>query len=180
MAVLWIAFVKAVWLLLPAYAANGSPPFAKGKRSIDLNKNFLDGKRIFGNGKTAEGTALGIVMGFLVGAIETFLYSPLNSYAIKFGFSLPTMNLFIGFMIAVGVLVGDMAASFIKRRFNLPRGADVPLLDQWNFVIGFVVFTFWFTEITVTMLVIMFLITPVVHRIANIVAYKIKLKKEPW
>jgi CDP-2,3-bis-(O-geranylgeranyl)-sn-glycerol synthase len=176
----WIQFIKALWILLPAYAANGTPPLSKGKKPIDFNRNFIDGKRIFGDGKTIEGTSLGLATGFLVGALQTFGHPFLNSYAMKLGFYLPQMSLFIGFLIPLGALVGDMVASFVKRRLGLPRGANVPLLDQWNFVIGSVVFVIWFTEITAFMFLIMLLITPIVHRIANVIAYKIKIKREPW
>jgi CDP-2,3-bis-(O-geranylgeranyl)-sn-glycerol synthase len=176
---LWVEFVKALLIIFPAYAANGFPPLAGGRKPIDLGKNW-NGNRILGNGKTFEGFALGLFIGFLVGALETSLYPELNAYAMEFGVTLPLINLFIGFMISFGALFGDLAGSFIKRRFGLKRGADVPLLDQWNFIIGAVLFAMWFTEITIWMLLIMLLITPVVHRIANIIAYKIKIKKEPW
>ena len=177
---LWVEFVKALLILFPAYAANGFPPLARGKRPIDLNKKWFDKKRILGSGKTFKGFALGLFIGFLIGALETYLYSDLNAYAMQFDVQLPLINLFIGFMISFGALCGDLAGSFIKRRFGLERGADVPLLDQWNFVIGAVLFSMWFTEITIWMFLLMLLITPLVHRIANIIAHKLKIKKEPW
>jgi CDP-2,3-bis-(O-geranylgeranyl)-sn-glycerol synthase len=180
MIVWWVQFVKALWILFPAYAANGFPPLARGKRPVDCKKNFFDGKRILGDGKTIEGTFLGLIIGFLIGALETVTYPFLNAYASSFDTSLPFMSLFVGLMISIGTLVGDMISSFFKRRINLPRGANVPLLDQWNFILGTVVFTIWFTEITPYMIVIMLVITPVLHRIANIVAYKLRLKNEPW
>ena len=176
----WVEFLKALWLLLPAYAANGSPPLSKGTRPLDFKKNFIDGKRILGDGKTFEGTFLGLSTGFLVGALQTFFYSFLNKYLINLNDSLPPMTLFLGFMISFGALFGDAVASFIKRRFGLPRGADVPLMDQWNFVIGMIVFTFWLIEMDIFMIIIMLLITPILHRVANIIAYKIKIKREPW
>lgn len=176
---LWVEFIKALLILFPAYAANGFPPLAKGKKPIDMKKNFL-GNRIFGDGKTIEGFMLGIFAGSLVGALEAYLYSDLNSYALQFGVTLPPVTLLVGFMISFGALFGDLAGSFIKRRFSLKRGAGVPLLDQWNFVIGAVLFSMWFTVINVWMLLIMLLITPVVHRLANIIAHRLKIKREPW
>ena len=173
-------FIKTLLILFPAYAANGFPPLAKGKRPIDMNRKWR-GNRIFGDGKTIEGFALGLFIGFLVGALESYLYFDMNVHAMLYGgFSLPLINLFIGFMISLGALCGDLGGSFIKRRLKLKRGADVPLLDQWNFIIGAVLFAMWFTEITVIMLVLMLIITPVVHRIANIVAHRLKIKREPW
>lgn len=176
---LWIEFIKALLLLFPAYAANGFPPLAKGKRPIDLGKKLF-GNRIFGDGKTFEGFGLGLFAGFLIGALETYLFPSFNSYALQYGVQLPEINLLVSFMVAFGALCGDLAGSFIKRRFGLNRGADVPLLDQWNFIIGAVIFSYFFTQITIWMFLIMLLITPIVHRTANFIAYKIKVKKEPW
>ena len=176
---LWVEFVKALIILFPAYAANGFPPLANGKRPIDMKKSFRN-NRIFGDGKTIEGFALGLFVGFLIGALESYLYPGLNAYAMQYGVNLPMINLLTGFMISFGALFGDLAGSFIKRRFGLVRGAGVPLLDQWNFVIGAILFSLWFTEISIWMFLIMLLITPVVHRAANIIAHKLKIKKEPW
>jgi len=177
---LWVEFIKSLLIIFPAYAANGFPPLAGGKRPIDLKRNFLDNKRIFGDGKTFEGFGLGLVAGFLIGALESYLYLGLNAYAMNFGVKLPLINLFISFMISLGALCGDLAGSFIKRRLGLKRGADVPLLDQWNFIFGAVLFAYFFTEITIWMFLIMLLITPVFHRISNIIAHKLKIKKVPW
>jgi len=177
----WFAeLIKALWILLPAYTANGLPPFSRGKRPIDFGKKMFDGNRVFGDGKTIEGLIFGVGSGTLVGVIQTFLQPHINSYFLNVGFSLPTMTFFVGFMISLGALVGDAVASFVKRRFRLPRGADVPLMDQWNFVIGLLVFSFWLIEINIYMILIMLLITPVIHRLANIFAYKLKIKREPW
>lgn len=177
---LWVEFIKTLLIIFPAYAANGFPPLAKGRISMDLKRKWFDNNRIFGNGKTFEGFGFGLFAGSVIGALEAYLYPDINAYAMQFGVQLPPISLFIGFMIALGALCGDLAGSFLKRRFGLKRGADVPLLDQWNFVIGAVLFTIWFTEITIWMFLIMLVITPVVHRIANIIAHKIRVKKEPW
>jgi CDP-2,3-bis-(O-geranylgeranyl)-sn-glycerol synthase len=177
---LFVELVKSLLIIFPAYAANGFPPLARGKIPIDLKEKWFDKNRIFGDGKTIEGFGFGLFAGFLIGALETYLYPDLNAYAMQFGVQLPFINLFIAFMIVFGALCGDLTGSFLKRRFRLKRGADVPLLDQWNFVIGAVLFTYWFTEITIWMFLIMLLITPIIHRIANIIAHKIRVKKEPW
>lgn len=177
---IWVEFVKALFILFPAYAANGFPPLARGHRPIDFGKKWFDKKRIFGDGKTIEGFGFGLFAGFVIGALESYLYPDLNSYAMQYGVKLPLINLPVAFLIALGALCGDLAGSFIKRRFGLKRGSDVPLLDQWNFIIGAVLFAYLFTEITVWMFLIMLVITPVVHRIANIIAHKIKIKREPW
>ncbi|MBN2203365.1 MAG: CDP-2,3-bis-(O-geranylgeranyl)-sn-glycerol synthase [Candidatus Aenigmarchaeota archaeon] len=176
---LWIEFVKSLIILFPAFAANAFPPLAKGKRPIDFGKSLF-GNRIFGNGKTIEGFALGTLAGFLVGALETVLYPYLNAYAMEFGVTLPLMTFQIGLLIAVATLLGDLAGSFLKRRFGLERGADVLFLDQWNFILMTYVFAVWFIEINLWMLGLMLITTLIVHRIANIIAHRLKIKKEPW
>jgi CDP-2,3-bis-(O-geranylgeranyl)-sn-glycerol synthase len=176
---LWIEFVKALLIIFPAYAANGFPPLANGKKPIDMNRKW-NGSRLLGSGKTIKGFALGMLAGSLVGALEAFLYPDLNAYAMQYGVTLPLITIFIGFMISLGALCGDLGGSFIKRRLKLKRGADVPLLDQWNFIIGATLFALWFTDISIWMLLIMLLITPIVHRLANIIAHRLKIKKEPW
>jgi CDP-2,3-bis-(O-geranylgeranyl)-sn-glycerol synthase len=177
---LFVEFVKSLIIIFPAYAANGFPPLSRGKRPIDMGKNFFDKNRLFGDGKTYEGFILGVLAGTLVGALEAYLYPSMNAYAMQSGVTLPPISIFVGFMIAFGALSGDLTGSFIKRRLGLKRGSDVLLLDQWNFIFGAVAFVYFFTTITIWMFLIMLLITPVVHRVANIIAHKIKVKKEPW
>lgn len=177
---LFVEFVKALLIIFPAYAANGFPPLARGKIPIDFKRNWIDNNRLFGNGKTIEGFGFGLFAGFLIGSLEAYLYPNLNSYAMQYGVKLPLINLYIAFLIALGALSGDLIGSFLKRRLRLKRGADVPLLDQWNFIIGAVLFVYWFTDITIWMFLMMLVITPIVHRIANIIAHRIKIKKEPW
>lgn len=176
----FVEFIKALWIILPAYAANGFPPLANGRKPLDFGKHWADGERIFGNGKTIEGFSLGLAIGTAVGILEAILYPYLNSYANQFGVQMPQMNIFIGFLIPLGALCGDLAGSFIKRRFRLPRGADAPVLDQLNFVAGAIFFAYFFTEISFWMVVIMALMTPIIHRAANIIAYGLKIKKVPW
>lgn len=175
-----LEFASALWIILPAYAANGFPPLAGGRIPMDFKRNWIDGERVFGDGKTIEGFSLGLAIGTAVGILEALLYPYLNAYAGRFGAHLPTMNIFIGFLIPLGALCGDLAGSFIKRRFRMPRGADAPALDQLNFVVGAVFFAYFFTEISFWMVVIMALMTPIIHRTANIIAYGLRIKKVPW
>jgi CDP-2,3-bis-(O-geranylgeranyl)-sn-glycerol synthase len=177
---LWLEFVKAMFILLPAYAANGFPPLARGSIPIDLKKKWFDSNRILGDGKTFEGFGIGLISGTFVGVLETLVEPVLNSYAVVWNVKIPPMNFLIGFSISLGALCGDLGGSFVKRRLRLQRGKEVLFLDQWNFVIGSIIFVFMFTEITIWMILMMLLITFVIHRIANIIGHKLKVKKVPW
>jgi CDP-2,3-bis-(O-geranylgeranyl)-sn-glycerol synthase len=177
---LWFEFVKAMFILFPAYAANGFPPLARGSLPIDFKKKLYDGNRILGDGKTIEGFSIGLLAGTFVGILESSVIPLINSYVSVWNVQIPAMNFLIGFMISLGTLCGDLGGSFIKRRLGLERGKEVLFLDQWNFVIGSIIFVFMFTEITIWMILIMLVITFVIHRIANIVGHRLKVKREPW
>ncbi|MEM5814365.1 MAG: CDP-2,3-bis-(O-geranylgeranyl)-sn-glycerol synthase [Candidatus Aenigmatarchaeota archaeon] len=176
----WKDFAFAWWILFPAYAANMFPTLARGRWPIDFGRNFSDGRRLFGDGKTWEGLGFGVLMGTLIGALEIALAPGLNAYAAQFGLALPEMNLFVAFMIALGALTGDLAGSFLKRRMGMERGADAPLLDQLNFIVGATAFAYLFTSITPGMILFMLVVTPVIHRGACIAGYKLGVKKVPW
>ena len=178
---LWRDFVLAWWLLLPVYISNLFPPMVAGHRPMDFGKNFWDGRRILGDSKTIEGFVFGTIVGFVVGAMETYLYPILNPIAISnLGSPLPPMNLTVAFLLSFGALVGDAAGSFIKRRLGMESGSDAPFLDQWNFIIGAVVFAYYFTTITIGMAFAMFAITPLLHRSLSILGFHLGFKKRPW
>ncbi len=177
---IWIELIGALWLLIPAYAANGWPPLARGRRPIDGGRNWRDGRRIFGDSKTIEGFALGVGAGTFYGIIESYLFPIFNTYSGMWGASLPLMTPFIGFMIAFGAMTGDLVGSFIKRRLGMKSSANAPGLDQLNFVVGAIVFSFAFTHISIVMAAIMLLITLFIHRMVCIIGYLLGFKKVPW
>ncbi|MFH0890228.1 MAG: CDP-2,3-bis-(O-geranylgeranyl)-sn-glycerol synthase [Candidatus Aenigmatarchaeota archaeon] len=165
---------SVLWLILPAYVANSSATFAKGRISIDFSKKFPDGRPIFGAGKTFEGFALGVAVGTIAGFLQSVLQS---AYGVSPAFS---MNITIAFAMSAGALLGDIAGSFVKRRFGLKRGEPVPLLDQLDFVAGSLVVASFFYAISLDTMLVLAIITPVIHLAANVIGYKLGVKKEPW
>jgi CDP-2,3-bis-(O-geranylgeranyl)-sn-glycerol synthase len=155
-------------IIMPAYIANSMPVLSRGKRPIDLGRNFTDGRRILGDGKTFEGTALGLFFGTLVGTGYTLLTGSPSAYIL------------FSFMLSLGALVGDMAGAFIKRRMNIPRGAPAPVLDQLDFVVGALIFLSPFYPITWEQVIFVILVTPPIHLFTNYLAYRLKLKPNPW
>lgn len=165
---------SALWLILPAYFANSSATLSKGKMRMDFSKNFFDGRPVFGAGKTFEGFFLGIATGTSIGFIQSLLQ---NFYGLNFPFSI---NLLSAALIAFGALFGDLAGSFIKRRLGLKRGYAAPLLDQLDFVAGAIFFASFVYRIQIDTIMVIVIITPIVHLAANIIGYKLGVKKEPW
>lgn len=170
---IFLEFLKALWILIPAGVANMTPMFAKGKRPIDFKKT-INGKRILGDGKTWEGT----ILGYLAGVTMGFTMIQIQSYLT--GFELPVFTTTIIMAIPIGTLIGDMVGSFIKRRLGIKRGGNARGLDQLDFIAGVLLFTFTLIDYTLMMVAMLLLITYFSHRIASLIAYKLKIRNNPW
>ena len=160
-------FIKA----LPAFVANMTPVFL-GKfnifglrRPIDGGKIAWDGKRWLGDGKTWQGLIFAPIAGLLTG----LLLSPFN-YSTSF----------FGFILGLGAIVGDALGSFTKRRLGMPRGANAGLLDSLDFISIALLFSYPFGLWRPEEVLLLLIATPIFHRFANIIGYKLKLKREPW
>lgn len=159
----WVEFLL---LLIPAYVANSSPVLFSGtsflkrlEKPIDGGRSW-QGNRLLGDGKTFKGlivgVAAGLVAGFLLGEALT------------------------GFLLGLGAMLGDGIGSFIKRRFGIKRGNPHWLLDQETFI----VFAFGLASLVARVMweywALALIITPPIHRLTNIIANKLDLKKVPF
>lgn len=172
--------ILGFWIIIPAYAANGFAPLARGRRRIDFGKKLKDGKDLLGPGKTWEGLGMALLAGTLFGALEVYLYPSLNPIAVEAGFSLQKISLVSVFFIALGAMLGDMAGSFLKRRLKIERGHPAPLLDQLDFVLGAFLFASFFVQLTFMSVLLFLFITPFVHYTASFIGYKLGVKNVPW
>jgi len=167
----------ALWLMLPAYLPNPcAATFGRGT-AIDFGRNFTDGKRIFGDGKTYIGFFAGTAAGIAIGAIQ-IAAQPVSFF--------PVLTIKSVLCLSIGSLLGDMGMSFVKRRIGLARGAAFPIADQLDFVCGAWVLTFlfereWFvSNFTTWVMVTIIVITPIMHLATNIIGYKLGKKDVPW
>ncbi len=172
-------FVEAVWLMFPAYGANGLCMIARGKRPIDFGRTFR-GKPLFGPGKTWEGLVAGIILAITVSSFQRLMFPFLPWDLSPVPLEIVAMSPFLGFVIGLGAMVGDLGGSFIKRRIGMERGRPFPLLDQLDFIIGMFVFLVFVIALKWEWVVILVIITPVIHLVANVIAYLLKVKKVPY
>ena len=176
--------LETLWLMLPSYTPNNFAVVFGGGTPIDLGKRFIDGKRILGDGKTFRGFAGGLFGGLAVANVEYFLEGLFGVHVFS---SLPYPGfLRLAFSLALGSLAGDCLGSFIKRRFGVERGAKFPLLDQYDFLVLSFLFAWLFSRreferlYTPEVIVLAVVLTPVLHRLANVIAYRLGLKDVPW
>jgi CDP-2,3-bis-(O-geranylgeranyl)-sn-glycerol synthase len=157
--------VEAMKFIFPAYCANAAPVIAGGGQPMDFGKNFLDGKRIFGKNKTFRGFFFGLAVGIAVGMVEWMLFD----YPFLFSVLSP-----------LGALLGDLTAAFLKRRLGIAPGDLFPIVDQIDFVVGALVLSLALAILYWELAVAVIIITPPIHLLTNFLAYKLKLKKNPW
>ncbi len=170
-----LLILQSLWFIAPAYAANGFPPLMQGKRPLDGGRIFR-GKRIFGDGKTWEGTIGGIIVGILAGTLEV-MYQKDIAYL---GLNLPQMTMPLVIALSIGTMIGDIGGSFIKRRLDIKRGDAAPLLDQEGFLVAAFILASLVYQLNLIIVVTLLIITPPIHWITNVVGYYTKFKKTPW
>ena len=172
----------AVWVMLPAYVPNNVAVLAGGGRPIDGGRTWR-GNRVLGDGKTWRGTVAGVLAGV---ALAAMLIAGTDPIGAAIGVDLPAFTVGIAIAFPVGALLGDMAASFLKRRTGRDRGAPFPLVDQLDFLVvallaGMVADPGWMVEtFDLLLLVVVLILTPVLHVTTNGIAYVTGLKAEPW
>jgi len=166
--------------MLPAYLPNPVAALCGGGVPVDLGRHYSDGKRVFGDGKTYRGLAAGILAGILIGLVQIW-----SQGLFEWDF-LPQQTLLSITLLATGALLGDLVKSFFKRRFGKERGAKWPIADMYDLVLGAFVLLLifdpgWlFANVTLLVLVVILILTPVLHRAMNIIGYLIKVKEVPW
>jgi len=166
-----------------------------GGTPIDFGKNWRDGRRILGDGKTWNGLFVGAFFGITGGfgitivAIyannsKEFAFLGLNDFG-RFPVMIPIIC-----SICFGALLGDIIESFLKRRIGKNRGEDWIPFDQLDFILGVLFFSFitatiiqflgftdynWFTRsFTVWHILVLLVVTPFFHLFANFVHRKSK------
>ncbi|MEM2940319.1 MAG: CDP-2,3-bis-(O-geranylgeranyl)-sn-glycerol synthase [Thermoproteota archaeon] len=153
--------INGVFFYIPAYAANASALIFKGRKQMDFGKFFIDGKPVFGKGKTFRGFFLGLAVGVIIGILMGIPFSQV-------------------FLISLGALLGDLAGAFIKRRLSIKPGDPAPILDQFDFMLGATLLSQPWKYLDPRSIIIIMALTPAVHLVSNVSAFLLKIKKVPW
>ena len=167
-------FAAALWFIFPAYCANAAPVIFGGGKPMDLGKKFFDGKPFLGAHKTFRGFLAGIVVGTLVGLVQTLIY---ENYLLEYGTPFQ-YSIFLGFMLSLGALTGDIVESFIKRRLNSPPGSSLPVADQIDFILGAFLFSIPISPPSLLSAVIILLVTIPIHLLTNLGAALLNMKNK--
>lgn len=183
-----LAVLVGIWVFIPALLPNPAAVVFGGGKPIDRGRTWK-GKRILGDGKTWRGFFGGAFAGAAIGMMQIGI-SHLSGSTDHWGFGPFWSNAVILLTLSFGAVLGDMGGSMVKRRLGKERGAKVPVLDQYDFLIGAFLLTVLFdpgwvyaTYIEgwrIAALIVLLALTFLMHRAVNIIGYKAGLKNEPW
>lgn len=172
-----------LWFFLPAAIANMMPVVAarilgKPSRPVDFGRSWR-GRPIFGNNKTWRGLAAGTLAGGVFFLVQAWLYDAglLRSWAVVDYALLPW---WLGFVMGLGALCGDLAKSFFKRRLGIGSGQSWIGIDQMDYIVGGILFTVWFVDLhwgQWLTIVVGYLVLVV---IVNHIAYFTGVRSERW
>lgn len=169
-----VDFAYALYFIFPAYCANAIPVIFGGGPPLDAGRTFFDGKPILGSHKTFRGFFSGLIVGTLVGFLQTLLSQHfLFQYDPQFRY-----DVLLGFMLSLGALVGDLVESFVKRRLGLRPGSSFPIADQLDFVAGALLFSLPILPPSLLTILIIVIVTPPIHFLTNLLANLFGVKRK--
>ena len=154
-------------LLFLIVVANGAPVLAHaifkhtGNRPLDAGMILADGQPLFGPSKTVRG----IVLSLLVTAVAAVV------------FALPW---YIGAIIGVGAMLGDLVSSFTKRRLRMASSSQAFGLDQIpESLLPLLLVKPWIdiAYIDIALLVVAFV---VLELVLSRVLYRLRLRERPY
>ena len=158
-------------------------------RPIDGGRNFVDGRRIFGDSKSWNGligyilfnTLFMVLWGIVCakGGFEDldFFYIS-NANTLKF-------NLVVGVLLGLGYALFELPNSFLKRRLNIDQSKGISgaakvlfiFLDQADSVFGVALVVWLFYELGIGLYILYVLIGAVTHILLNMMLYFMHLRK---
>jgi CDP-2,3-bis-(O-geranylgeranyl)-sn-glycerol synthase len=184
---LWTV-ASSIWFFLPAMLPNTAAAILGGGVPIDFGRKMGE-QRVLGDGKTWRGLLSGVLSGIFLGYLEALIaYSFIPE--LRNVYHLSPVSLLPLIALSAGSMSGDICGAFVKRRFGLERGAPVPILDQYDFAAGAMLFAylispayalkFLFMGNAIIGLVIVLVIIYPLHRLVNYIGYRRGLKNVPW
>jgi len=174
--------LASFYYFLPAYFANMAPMLEKKfsflKTPVDFSKEWRN-KPIFGSHKTWGGLILAVVAGTFVFYLQKILYQ-IHFFQEFSIISYNEYSLFLGFLLSFGAIFGDLIKSFFKRRSGISPGKPWIPFDQLDFILGAFLFSFFVYIPPVFTIVVIIFFSPLLHILANHLAFYLKLKKTKW
>lgn len=164
--------------------------FKKFNKPLDGGRNFVDGKRIFGDNKTIKGFIGYMVIGTFINIIWGSLgnlvaYIGGHNYIYVHHNNTLVYNALIGLLFGLAYALFELPNSFLKRRMDIEPGKTAKglkkylfiLLDQCDSIIGCVLVVVLINSMTIRMFFGYIGLGILTHLVVNIMLYMFKLRK---
>jgi hypothetical protein len=154
------------------------------KKPLDFGLYFL-GKRIFGNNKTWRG--------LLIQMIFCTLGATIQGWFQKYGVVPPWLAFFdytkhgpaVGFFLGLGMTIGELPNSFLKRQLDIPPGQRRSggwavfffFLDQVDLTLGIWLFFFFVVRPPALLVLWSLALTVALHLAISSVGYVLRMRK---
>jgi CDP-archaeol synthase len=161
-----------------------SDAFPRLRRPLDGGLT-VRGRRLFGDNKTWRG-AIVMVTGTMLAALAL-------SHWDEYWHALPPEiralgPLLMGLLVGLGVVVGELPNSFVKRQLDIapgtrtrsPGGVILAILDQGDLVLGIALLLLPIWRIPLDVLVLAFVAVSVVHAAVGVAGHRIGARQAAW
>lgn len=168
--------LQALYFMLPAYLANMMPVFLK---RFPMG-NFPIHEKMFGSHKTYRGLVSGALTGIIIALLQKYLHAFFPQFSIlpfdQFSYAITAI---IGLAMGGGVLLGDLIKSFFKRRLKIAPGGRWMPFDQLDFLGALLCVSIFFIP-PITHIVVLFIVSPLLMIITDVIGYHFKLRDVWW
>ena len=173
--------VVMIWCKLPILPIFAYP--------IDGGKNFIDGRRIFGDNKTWKGLLGYVLFNMIFTVLWGFIISGKGAETLDFFYqhneNSLSYNLMIGILLGLGYSLFELPNSFIKRRLDIrpgktltgPTKAFFVFLDQADSLFGVALVVWLFFPLGILLYLAFIVVGAATHLLLNMMLYFMKLRK---
>lgn len=159
------------------------------RKPIDGGKNFVDGKRIFGENKTWKGVIGYLFFNMFFYIIWGIICKLLTIEHLNFFYynneNTQQFNLLVGILLGMAYALFELPNSFLKRRLDIVPGKTMKgpqkfffiFVDQADSIFGLALVVWMFYDLGLLMYIAYVLIGAFTHIVVNLFLYKMKLRK---
>jgi CDP-2,3-bis-(O-geranylgeranyl)-sn-glycerol synthase len=164
---------------IAAFLAGKNPVLKQFATPVDFGLKYR-GRRILGDNKTFRGFISGIIASILIVYLQIYLYQSLPIIREYIRLDYNAINPFIfGTLSGFGALFGDSVKSFFKRQIGVPPGRSWVPLDQIDYILGGILFTSFYVQLTPSEYVSLFVMWFLLHPATTLLGYLLRLKESP-
>jgi CDP-2,3-bis-(O-geranylgeranyl)-sn-glycerol synthase len=163
--------LKSLYFFLPVYFANMAPVLFTSVRFADTPIQ----EKWFGKNKTWRGILVSTLTGGIVFWIQQLAHAQgFTSLSLIEYTHYPVV---LGFSMGFGAIIGDLVKSYYKRKEGIAPGKPWYFFDQIDFVLGGILFSFFFIVPSANVILVLLIASPILHLIVNYIGYVVGIRK---